>query len=484
MFNATGGTAPGRSGRQAAAVVVAARSPARPWVAWAVVWPATVVLLVLAGSLSPFSFDLSAARANGRWGLLAIGWPRSPVADLVTNVVVYLPIGAAACLWLRRRVGLLQAVVLTLAVGGCASVLAETLQTLIPVRTASWIDVRANMAGTLLGAVLVPGLAAGAEALRAAARTCFAGKPLAAVAAFAAVALLVAGLWPFDFVESTAELHRSLAAGRWITPATLPGDDVPAQYHQPMLPTTAFAGLFAAYGFLVALAGREGGRSRPEATTTALVHAVILSLLIESVQVFVVSRSFDVLDALLNTFGAGLGAYFAVWAVDAPTRSCWLARPSVLLTRWLLLPALLAQVAYRVLDAAGLGDPSRAAAGTATVLWVPFSACYGHTVSSVVAEAAWLCGTSALLALTVTVSIHRLGERARWLAGVVAAVGLAAICEVIQYFGPARLADTTDVILAAGGALLAAAVCGRLHRHPAVTAGAIASGTPAQRTPA
>ena len=52
-------------------------------------------------------------------------------------------------------------------------------------------------------------------------------------------------------------------------------------------------------------------------------HAAILSLLIETVQVFVVSRSFDVLDALLNTFGAGLGAYLAIWAVDAPSRSCW-----------------------------------------------------------------------------------------------------------------------------------------------------------------
>ena len=251
-----------------------------------------------------------------------------------------------------------------------------------------------------------------------------------------------------------------------------------------MLSTVGFAGLFAAYGFLVALAGREGARSRPEATKAALVHAAILSLLIETVQVFVVSRSFDVLDALLNTFGAGLGAYLAIWAVDAPSRSCWLARPSVLLHPWLLLPALFAQVAYRLLDAAGLADPSHAAAGTATVLWVPFSALYERTLTSVFAEAVWLGGTSALLAVTVTALIRRPGEWARWLTAVVAAVGLAATCEAIQYFGPAGLADTTDLILAACGALVAVAACGRLHPKSAPTAEAIRSDTPTERIPA
>ncbi|MCH7814607.1 MAG: VanZ family protein [Planctomycetes bacterium] len=127
---------------------------ASPWVAL------TVIVLLLAGSLSPFSFELAAARANDGLGFSALGWPPSNRADLMTNVIVYVPVGLALGLTLRRRLPRAACLAMATLIGGAVSLSAEWAQTFLPIRTASWLDVGVNMGGTLLGALAAPVVAA------------------------------------------------------------------------------------------------------------------------------------------------------------------------------------------------------------------------------------------------------------------------------------------------------------------------------------
>ena len=114
-----------------------------------------VVVAVLAlaafGSLTPFSFDLAEAGSDGVIGRL--GWPRPDAADVVTNIIVYVPIGAALAVLFLRRFAAPAAVVLAVLCGTGLSFTVEVLQTAIATRFPSWLDVITNAAGTTAGAL-------------------------------------------------------------------------------------------------------------------------------------------------------------------------------------------------------------------------------------------------------------------------------------------------------------------------------------------
>jgi VanZ family protein len=113
-------------------------------------------LLVVYASLYPFS----GWRGSGDslLSFLGAGWPRYVTTfDVVANVLAYLPIGAllAAVLGLRRfgtagRLGGLLAIV---ALGTLLSLCLEALQSLLPSRTPSNLDVVCNAVGTAIGAL-------------------------------------------------------------------------------------------------------------------------------------------------------------------------------------------------------------------------------------------------------------------------------------------------------------------------------------------
>jgi VanZ family protein len=113
---------------------------------------AYVVIVVYAG-LAPWSGwrDLGLSPFAFLWSPL----PRHLTAfDLVVNVLAYLPLGALAMLALHPRVrgaaALALALLLALAVAGAV----ESLQTFLPRRVASNIDLATNTLGGALGALL------------------------------------------------------------------------------------------------------------------------------------------------------------------------------------------------------------------------------------------------------------------------------------------------------------------------------------------
>jgi VanZ family protein len=108
--------------------------------------------LVVYGSLHPFS----GWRDTGvsPFAFLEGGWPRYwTVFDLVTNVLVYMPLGFLLTLALTGLPGRFTTAILATLLAGSVSFCMESLQTWLPARVPSNLDLACNSLGGLLGAI-------------------------------------------------------------------------------------------------------------------------------------------------------------------------------------------------------------------------------------------------------------------------------------------------------------------------------------------
>ncbi|MGE5472095.1 MAG: VanZ family protein [Bacteroidota bacterium] len=108
--------------------------------------------LVIYGSLHPFS----GWRDTGisPFAFLEGGWPRYwTVFDLATNVAVYVPLGFLLTLALDRLPGRFTAPVLAVLFATGVSFAMESLQTWLPSRVPSNVDLACNSLGSLFGAI-------------------------------------------------------------------------------------------------------------------------------------------------------------------------------------------------------------------------------------------------------------------------------------------------------------------------------------------
>jgi len=114
---------------------------------------AVYVLLIVYASLHP----LNGWRDPGGSPLafLAAPWPRYVTAfDLAANILGYLPFGLLCVLALGPERGALRLVGLAALLGGALSLLLETVQSYLPARIASNVDLISNLGGAAAGALL------------------------------------------------------------------------------------------------------------------------------------------------------------------------------------------------------------------------------------------------------------------------------------------------------------------------------------------
>ena len=119
---------------------------------------AVYALLVLYSGLAPWAGwrDLGVAP----FAYLAAPMPRHVTTfDVVTNVLGYMPLGALAVLAVHPRVRGALAVLLAVVAGFALSGTIEALQTYLPTRVSSNIDLATNSLGALAGALLAAPLA-------------------------------------------------------------------------------------------------------------------------------------------------------------------------------------------------------------------------------------------------------------------------------------------------------------------------------------
>lgn len=113
---------------------------------------AAYALLIVYGSLYPFGDWLP---AEGMLAFLTAPWPRYIIrSDIIANILIYLPMGLLAARALRYRLRPGTAAVAATALCLLLSLVMESLQTLLPGRVSSLLDLLLNGLGGLGGALL------------------------------------------------------------------------------------------------------------------------------------------------------------------------------------------------------------------------------------------------------------------------------------------------------------------------------------------
>jgi VanZ family protein len=159
-------------------------------------------LLIVHASLQPFRGWR--VPPEGMLHFLAAPWPRYiTLEDILVNLAAYVPLGLLLALALKARLGAPAAVLLAAALSTALSLVMESAQSFLPSRISSNVDVLANGAGALVGAMAAPLLS-------------LPGLPARAVAAWRARAvapgavadagLVVVCLWLFTHLHPTAQL--------------------------------------------------------------------------------------------------------------------------------------------------------------------------------------------------------------------------------------------------------------------------------------
>ena len=123
-----------------------------------ILWVIAAATAVLYGSLIPFQFDRTSFDISAALGGFHSGLGAATLDDIITNLLVYMPLGLSVALCgMPRNVtssGRLARLATAITVGTCLSVFAEVIQTGIAMRVPSWTDVLLNATGSAMGAVL------------------------------------------------------------------------------------------------------------------------------------------------------------------------------------------------------------------------------------------------------------------------------------------------------------------------------------------
>ncbi|MEE9295011.1 MAG: VanZ family protein [Phycisphaerae bacterium] len=402
------------------------------------VWCMVVVVgCVATGTLLPFSFERGPAGADQLFGLSQLGWHRSSLSDVLTNVCVYLPVGGLFALLFRAR-GMNPAarsdfarVLFACGLAVLMSVGLEWMQTMMPFRVASWVDVCMNGLGALAGATLATSARFADPMCRRLLRA-LRLQPFSTAAGVVTVGLVLYHLMPFDFVTSSASLWQSLRQSRALPLQRAMGPET-------WVACAGYAGQFAVLGFLGVLGYCRRGWSLGDSVKRTLTHVSVLALLIEVLQVLVVSHAFDVVDGMAGAAGGLVGTAVAAWLVAARIQPSW---------RGVLGVVLAGQVAYLwVLSAApfdlawGHVDPSR-------TISLPFWGHFMRPFGVAMAELLETAVTFALLGAVVWTLLVGWPRRLRMVGVLLVVVGVSSACEVLQMLTASRYADVTDPLVA------------------------------------
>jgi glycopeptide antibiotics resistance protein len=399
-------------------------------------------LFIIYGTMLPFDFSASGELVQERLRRLAEHpWHFGSWTDLISNVLLFIPWGFLLATWLADRgTHFIAALILALISGALFSVSVELAQLFAPSRTTSVMDLLTNTSGSMLGALIGwPWALRVWPRLSIRIRQLVASRPLAGCALAAALCLVFAGLAPFDVSLDVGDLKAAVKKARLIPFGP------PMRGAKPPAKPWSWAGELLSWtlvGGLGAVAARESGWRGAQALGGVVAVSGALSLAIETVQVVIPSREIDMTSVVLSLLGAAFGASVVGRSGSGPAR-VWIT------------PALVIWGVVVVLSA--LTPPQFAWPHPPFVRperFVPFWSYYARTS---VADLADLLGQ--VLAFVPLGAL--LAARSSWrsIAGA-AAIGLGCgfVLEFGQIFLPDRTAELTDVLSAAAGAGLGAAL--------------------------
>lgn len=270
-------------------------------------------LAIAYGSLIPFHFD--GGRLTRAWELGALRWRGAGPEDILTNLAIYVPLGAliaGSALSRRDRTHVGASRLLAAAiVGGTLSLLLEIVQAALPARVPSLTDVALNVCGAVIGAMLIGALAHRFRSLADFTRVAFSRRPWHVAATAVTVGLLLFELMPFDFITTQSAFEDAFRRAEWNPFQTSLHAKGP-----PWLGGTLrelhTAGAFALLGYLACLASLEHGRPRATAGAFGVAHVAVAAWLVEVLQLFAASHALEFGSGLLRCFAGALGVWTAM----------------------------------------------------------------------------------------------------------------------------------------------------------------------------
>jgi VanZ family protein len=401
------------------------------------------VLFIIYATTLPFDFSASGEVVKARLRHLAARPLQGGrlLADVVSNVLLFMPLGFLLATWRAGRGGSFGATLILAVLSGLfLSGSVEAAQLYAPRRVGSVVDVVTNTFGATVGAVIGWIWAEWVwPVLSIRIRQLLVVRPLTACALAVAAALVIAGLAPFDVTLKVADLNVAIKKARPIPFGPPLNGNAPTPkpwlWASELLTWTLAGGLFA-------MAARESGRSGKRALIRAVAGAVGLCVVIEALQVAIPSRDADMTSVVLALCGSALGAL--PWVRSGP----------VVTRRWIV-PALAIWSLAVILTA---WNPWRFA-WPAPPFWkpemvVPF---WSYFDSRTVADLGDVIG-QALAFVPLGALLAARSWRQSFLGVTLLGLGFAIVLESGQVFLPGRTSDISDVLSAAAGAGLGLAL--------------------------
>jgi VanZ family protein len=369
-------------------------------------------------------------------------------SNLAANALMLLPLGffGAATLvqegaraWQR-----VLAACVVLAASIALSVTIETLQIFVPGRTPSLADVEAQTVGTVVG--VIGWMVLGRETAVWSARFVSGSRRSLEAALFGyAVIQTFWLLHPLDVTVEPSNLARKFRhGGIVVNPLHSPA------LHWAALPSMLADFLFATpIGVLAAIAGRDPGTRRSAAAAVAI--GALFFGAGEVAQIFVQSRTADVVDFAANACGVVAGVVLAAMFISRPARSDASSR-SAATTRGAFVALVLAAAVYTAYNLSPFdfvisrGQMIRRAGMLAGV---PFYAYYENPEFKALGDAILKLSLAAPLGVFFQLG-WRPDEtpfRRSLVAGWLALTGLFfTAVEIGQIFVPSRYPDNSDIL--------------------------------------
>jgi glycopeptide antibiotics resistance protein len=388
---------------------------------------------------------------NWRW--VPLQQP-SDVNDFVTNLLVYIPVGIAFRLLVRRRgrAGWPD-LAFGLGLSVALSFVTEVLQQAMPARSSNLTDVYVNALGALGGCLLAPQMQRFIRRVHAAVYSQLRCRPwtLAAGLSVLAAAVQMTAPWDLTYSATQAELGR---------PCNLA--DV-----------TRFA-TFGLVGFALTGASARNAADRLRTVRTVLWRILLLTIVLEATQALIRSHVCAVLDMLVAVAGGLAGCAIALLLIhagiirtqDATTRR---SGPPALTGSWRVLAVGLLLLTVFGTVGASIRPDSRPIrpAGRPDIRWVPFQEEFMDPFPLVTAH---LAGSIGLYALLTLLCLLLTAARGRLMALLLLTGALASgeLCRALLGGG---LADTTPLVLAVTAWLIAGRIWDAIYPPARVSAG-------------
>ncbi|MBI4716307.1 MAG: VanZ family protein [Planctomycetes bacterium] len=431
-----------------------------------------VTAFVLQTGLLPY--HISGAAAGEPRPLFGTGSFSFP--DIVSNLFLYVPVGACFHWSWRRRLGRgARAAAAAVVAAAVLSGVVEAVQALAPPRVSSLVDLVCNVLGASVGVLAASGVAWLGPRLRESFAWEARHRPLAVVVKGYAVVLIIMAVMPFSFTLDRGLLRKAAKQVRLTPFASLVEqsalEDSLRRGGDPRAYSLArwgrlrlwsrWAAEAASFAVLAVLVSywlqTEFGFAPPGAAALVLWYGGLGAIALSVFQIPVLGRGLDATDALFRFAGLAAGSAAGGRSSTAPgagaigivlsrRTTAFLASLVVLYIAYVgVLPATFDTGAGRITQALG------------TSAFLPFFGYFTSRADVMFIDVIEKLAAYAVFAALLTASAGpKRGES--WLAHrkaiVLVGVLLAGALECVQVFIPVRVVSLTDPILAACGCLM------------------------------